>query len=391
MKKWRLWLWWGELVLMLAQVAMSVVLMLSLVRMDILKWQWLVLIGVGLVVMLALAVVPLCFRRKPMIALRIVGMVVSVVVIAGGIFALRYVNAFNGFLDKVSQAPMESNESVVVEEEKSETDKIDVTKDPFIVYISGSDSRIGVEDATASSDVNIAVVVNPEQGKILLVSIPRDTYVQLHGTTGLKDNLTFAGIQGIEMSKATVEDFLGIKIDYTVKVSFDTVVGVVDELGGIEIESDQELWVNTRWNGKKCHIVTGLQWVDGECALSFARERKSYSTGDMHRGENQQEVLTAIIKKISGSRDYLLNLPNILNVVADSFETSFLREDITAFIRKQLSEPVDWQIESYGITGEDGKGSSSTMGEGNIHYILIPNEESVQEAKSLIDAFLKSL
>ena len=105
----------------------------------------------------------------------------------------------------------------------------EVTSEPFVVYISGSDSRNGVK-ATARSDVNIVAAVNPKEAKILLVSIPRDTYVQLHGTTGIKDKLTHAGVYGIDMSRMTIEDFLGINIDYTIKVSFDTVVKVVDQL-----------------------------------------------------------------------------------------------------------------------------------------------------------------
>ena len=110
-----------------------------------------------------------------------------------------------------------------------------VTAEPFTVLISGSDSRIGIKDKTARSDVNIVVVVNPAKGKILLATVPRDTYVQLHGTTGIRDKLTHAGLYGVEMSKATLEDFLKIKIDYTIKVSFQTVIRVVDQLDGIEI------------------------------------------------------------------------------------------------------------------------------------------------------------
>ena len=93
---------------------------------------------------------------------------------------------------------------------------IDLTEEPFIAYISGSDSRSGIK-AAARSDVNILAVVNPKQHKILLVSIPRDSYVQLHDTVGIKDKLTHAGIYGINMSKTTIEDFLDVKIDYTIK------------------------------------------------------------------------------------------------------------------------------------------------------------------------------
>ena len=391
MKRWQLVLWWWELILALAQVAVSVILMSSLVRMNILKWQWIVLIGVGLLVLLVLTILPLFFRKKPIIAWRIVGMIVSVTVLTGGVFALRYVNAFNGFLDKITIQSSEVSGESGSEETKIVEKK--VTDEPFIIYISGSDSRTSVDDPGARSDVNIIAVVNPNKHKILLASIPRDTYVQLHGTTGLKDKLTHAGLAmyGPDMSKLTLEDFLGIKIDYTVKVSFDTVVGVVDELGGIEIYSDTKLWLNSESKqhpGKYCYFDVGTQWVDGDCALRFARERKSYYTGDRHRGENQQEVLTGIVDKLTSSRDYILRLPAILEIVGDSFITSFSREAITDFISFQLNEQVNWQIERANLDGEGALLETYTYVDDNLRWVMIPDEESLQNMKDKINEFL---
>ncbi|MBR5647788.1 LCP family protein, partial [Candidatus Saccharibacteria bacterium] len=213
---------------------------------------------------------------------------------------------------------------IEVESEDMELIEKEITTEPFIVYISGSDSRNGVK-ATARSDVNIVAVVNPKEEKILLVSIPRDTYVQLHDTYDTKDKLTHAGVYGINMSKTTIEDFLGIQIDYTIKVSFETVVKVVDQIDGIEIDSDTAMTIKNE-GGKRCEIRVGKQKLDGDCALRFARERKSYASGDRHRGENQQQVITAIIGKLSKSKDYVLKIPTILDIAADSFETSFTRD-----------------------------------------------------------------
>lgn len=261
-----------------------------------------------------------------------------------------------------------------------------ITEEPFIAYISGSDSREGIK-ATARSDVNILAVVNPKETKMLLVSIPRDTYVQLHDTTGIRDKLTHAGVYGIEMSKTTIEDFLGIDIDYTIKVSFETVVKVVDELDGIDIESDTELSLNTG-NKKVCHFKVGTQHVDGDCALRFARERKSYETGDRHRGENQQQVITGIINRLSGSRNYLLKLPTILDIAADSFETSLSREEITDFIRLQLQEQPKWQVRSISINGTGTMLPTYSMGSNLPLYVMIPDEATVTEAKTQINNYL---
>lgn len=262
-----------------------------------------------------------------------------------------------------------------------------ITKDPFIVYISGTDSRAGVK-ATARSDVNIVAVVNPGQGKILLVSIPRDTYVKLHGTTGLNDKLTHAGVYGIDMSKSTIEDFLNIDIDHTIKVSFDTVTKLVDELDGIEINSDRAMRLKAEGKDKYCNFVEGWQHIDGDCALRFARERKSYETGDRHRGENQQQVITSIIGKLSESRSHLLKLPSILEIAADSFETDFQKDQIMEFIRMQLGQNIKWQVESIAIDGTGSYEPTYSMGANLPLYVMIPSSSSITEAMSKINQYL---
>lgn len=265
------------------------------------------------------------------------------------------------------------------------TDK-EINIEPTIVYISGSDSRTGVK-ATARSDVNILAVINPKNSKILLVSIPRDTYVQLHGTTGIKDKLTHAGVYGINMSKTTIEDFLNIKIDYTIKVSFDTVVKVVDEIDGIEIDSDQAMTLKTK--NKTCNFTEGKQQVDGDCALRFSRERKSYSTGDRHRGENQQQVIAAIISKLTSSDGYLLKIPTILDIAADSFETDISREDISTFVKNQLANHPKWQVESISVDGVGSYQGTYSMGVNRPLYVMIPNNDSVLRATKKINQYLE--
>lgn len=275
---------------------------------------------------------------------------------------------------------------IEVESGATEVVKKEIATEPFVVYISGTDSRSGVK-ATARSDVNIVAAVNPKAGKILLVSIPRDMYVQLHGTTGLKDKLTHAGIYGIEMSKATIEDFLNIKIDYTVKVSFATVVELVDQLDGIELTSDQDLSLKT--GDKVCNFSAGVaQKVDGDCALRFARERKSYETGDRHRGENQQQVITSIIGKLGSSNDYLLRMPTILDIAADTFETSLARDDLTALIRMQLEQKIKWKVESIAVDGTGTYEPTYSMGAGLPLYVMMPRSDTVQNATAKIEEYL---
>lgn len=277
---------------------------------------------------------------------------------------------------------------IELESEDMEISDKEITTEPFVLYISGSDSREGIQ-ATARSDVNIVATVNPKEGKILLVSIPRDTYIQLHDTVGIKDKLTHAGVYGINMSKTTIEDFLNIDIDYTLKVSFDTVIRVVDQLDGIDIESDVAMTLKTG-GGKVCEYVVGRQHVDGDCALKFARERKTYETGDRHRGENQQQVITSIIGRLSSSKDYLLKIPTILDIAADSFETTISRDNISAFVRMQLTNPVNWKVESIAVNGTGAYEPTYSMGINRPLYVMIPDMTTVENAHNKILEYLSN-
>lgn len=260
--------------------------------------------------------------------------------------------------------------------------EVDIKTEPFVMLISGSDSRNGLQEV-ARSDVNMLAVVNPKEHKILLVSIPRDYYVQLHGTTGTKDKLTHAGVYGIEMSRTTIEDLFDVDISYTTKVSFGTVVSVVDALGGIEINSDQEF---TAFTDKKCHIKQGVQVLDSSCALAYARERYAYESGDRHRVQNQQDVTEAILEKI-GDPHYLAKYPKILKAAEGSFETSMSYDMITDFAKTQLASLHSWEIEKISVDGTGAMLPTYSMGAQKL-YVMIPDQSTVDAAKTRIQEYL---
>ena len=257
--------------------------------------------------------------------------------------------------------------------------KANITKEPFIIYISGSDSRGKLSNADRS-DVNMLAVVNPNTNKILLVSVPRDYYVQLHGTTGNKDKLTHAGIYGIDMSKNTMQDIFGVTINYTAKIGFTGVEKVVDALGGIDINSDTRF---TAWTDRSCHFEKGVQHVGGRCALAYARERYAYATGDRHRVKNQQEVLGAIIKKATQPQ-YLIHYTDILASLEGSFVTSLSYDEITSFAKLQLNTMKGWQIESISVDGTGAMLPTYSMGSQPLS-VMIPNQETIDAAKAKIN------
>ena len=255
---------------------------------------------------------------------------------------------------------------------------------PINVLISGSDSRSGQILSLTRSDVNMIMTIDPNNHKILLTSIPRDYYVQLHGTTGLKDKLTHAGIYGINMSKETLEDVFNIKIDYTVKVGFNSVIQIVDLIGGIDIESDLDFTTSGRDGGAvRTHIVKGMNHLNGAQALSYARERYAYKEGDNHRVQNQQQVLEAIINKISTDKSLLLNADELLESFSNLYRTDIPSDYVSLIIKEQLKDMNSWSIERQQVSGQGAMLETYSM-PGRRLWVMIPDYNSVEQARNKI-------
>lgn len=258
--------------------------------------------------------------------------------------------------------------------------EVDITKDAFNIYISGIDTY-GSVSSVSRSDVNMIITVNPKTHKILITSIPRDYYVTLAGKNA-KDKLTHAGIYGIETSVATLEDLLDIKINYYVKVNFTSVIDIVDALGGVNVYSKYSF---TSQDGY--YYNQGYNNVDGKKALSFVRERKSFSEGDRTRVENQAAMIEALINKAI-SPSIITRYTSLLNALSNSFITNLKTEDITNFIKMQIDDMPSWDIENISLNGTDGFDYTYSYG-GTKLYVMIPDNETVINATNKINEILK--
>lgn len=271
----------------------------------------------------------------------------------------------------------------------TQTEKIDKLK-PINIYLSGTDSRNSNISSNGTSDVNMIVTINPETHKILLTNIPRDYYVQLHGTNGLKDKLTHAGFYGIEMSRKTIEDLMETKIDYSVKVGFNSVIKLVDLVDGIDIYSEIAFQTHCGDGGaKKINVKKGWNHFNGAEALSFARERYAYEDGDKQRGKNQQEVIKAVFNKIISDKSMLLKYDSLLNEFSKLYRTDIPKEFITLLIKHQLDDMPSWSIETQAVDGYGAEGTTYSMPGYDKLYVMIPYEETVNAAKNKINETLK--
>lgn len=259
--------------------------------------------------------------------------------------------------------------------------------DPFVVYLSGIDVE-GDISKESRSDVNILAAVNPESHQVLLVTTPRDYYVPIPGVSrGQKDKLTHAGLYGVDVSMATLAELYDVEIPFYGRVNFTSMIDIVDALGGLEVESDQEF--NTGWEaGKEFHVKKGLNKLDGKEALAFCRERKSLPGGDNDRGRHQQAVLTAMIKKMM-SPAMLRGATNIINSVSDGVDTNFSMNQIQKLVKEQLRHGGAWNIYSVAAEGNPAPERMRCYSSGKTPlYVTLPDEKSVAKIQDLMQRTL---
>ena len=260
---------------------------------------------------------------------------------------------------------------------KTKAKDVNVTEKPFNIYITGIDTY-GEITSVSRSDVNIVATVNPKTKQVLLTSIPRDYYVQLHGTTGIKDKLTHAGIYGVDMSIATIEDLLDIEINYYVKVNFTSLIDIVNALGGITVYSD---YTFTSIDG--VHFTEGNNNMNGEQALAFARERKAFQAGDIQRGKDQQAVIAALIKKVC-SKSIITKYDSLLNSLKSKFQTNMSSNKITSLLKMQLNDMATWNVSTYNLDGVNSNNYTYSGGNAKL-FVFEPKLGSIKQANDLIN------
>lgn len=257
-----------------------------------------------------------------------------------------------------------------------------LTKEPFTVYISGIDVY-GDVSQTSRSDVNIIAVVNPNTHQILLVTTPRDYYVEIPGVSeGQEDKLTHAGIYGIDASMATLGALYETDINYYVRLNFTSLIDIVDILGGVDVYSDMSF--STGWeSGYEMDVQEGWNHFNGEQALAFSRERKNLPDGDNQRGIHQQAVITAMLKKVL-SPTMLLKANSILNQVSQDVETNVSQAQLNSLIKYQLGSNAKWSIRSVAATGTASREYCYSSGDTSL-YVTIPDYDVVNDIIDLVN------
>ena len=281
-------------------------------------------------------------------------------------------------LKLIHEFEMEDTDITVL---NTDTKPEDMTKEPFIVYVSGNDS-----DSTSKnqrSDVNILAVVNPVSKQVLLINTPRDYYVELVGSgkgDGKLDKLTHCGNFGVECSMMTLGELYNQDIHYYARINFKGFTRMIDAVGGVTVYSELQYYTPTGTLIKK-----GDNYMNGTTALEFVRERYAFEDGDNARGRHQMAVIKAIIKK-AASGAIITRYGDILDAMGSSFSTNLTNDDMSNLVKMQLNDMATWNIQSFSVMGEGNGTKEYTFSMPNQKsFVWHQDETYVEHAQDLID------
>ncbi len=250
-----------------------------------------------------------------------------------------------------------------------------ITQQPFVLYLSGSDTRSAIL-STSRSDVNILAVVNPVSKQILLVNTPRDYYVANPAGGGSLDKLTHCGIYGVDCSMEALGNLYEVEVDYYGQLNFNGFETLIDAIGGVSVYSERAFYSGSYY------FQEGYNQVGGSQALAFARERYAFADGDNARGRNQMQLITAIVQKLT-SGTIITRYAEILESMEGTFVTSMTQSMISDLVKMQLNDLAAWNIQSYAVTGY-GDSQTTYSAPGYYAYVMQPDMDTVYQARDLI-------
>ena len=331
-----------------------------------------------LTVLLAVIVVALLLLTNFMFASRyrwkrIIGIIVALVTVVVMVTVTSYMSSTIKTFNRISGGGLDAS--------GPPAKAVNVTEDTFNIYLTGIDqwaSEKGMD--LERSDVNMIVTVNPQTKKVLLTSIPRDSYVKLH-STGEMDKLTHTGIYGVEETLGTVEDWFGIDINYFVKMNFTGAMTIITAMDGIDVYSPVEFDSSI----KGYHYNQGWNHLSGKEALYFARERKAFEGQDEIRVENQQRVLEAIIKKMTSSTTLLIYYGEIMDAAGDNVMTNMSADDMKDLVRMQITDMASWDFQKQKVDGEPDEDYVASLSSSQMYSIIRTDEDSVRKCVEAIN------
>lgn len=259
----------------------------------------------------------------------------------------------------------------------------DLTKETFTVMVSGQDD-VGSPIESSLSDMNMVAIINPVSNMVTMISIPRDSFVPNPAYNYQNDKLTQTGWGGIQNTVEAVEAALQIDIDFYVKVSFTSVIEIVDAVGGVDVNvpiAFEEQDENRSFEpGDLIHLDAGAQTLNGKQALAFARHRHSYANQDVGRTEAQMQIIKGIISRLLSAEGIATRIEKVLDIVPKYVLTNFSNAQLKAFIKNEIDDLKPWAITSVSLAngyapGEEGYVPTATAPDVNASIYYLSRKE----------------
>jgi len=233
-------------------------------------------------------------NRRPVKQSRAPKVVLTIVIIAliGGIVGLG-VYIYKEQQKQLINQDLHSMSREVMQAIDNELTGMTTFDEPFTVLLLGTDERVwDPNEDGARTDTIVLCRVDPTKNIISMVSIPRDTKVEIPGvgTTKINSAYTYGGPSG---TIAAVKELCGVEIDHYAQINFDGLMSLIDAIGGIDVYVDETI---DDPDAGDIVIPEGQQHLDGAQALVFSRSR-AYADGDFTRVSNQRKVIEAIVHK----------------------------------------------------------------------------------------------
>lgn len=259
---------------------------------------------------------------------------------------------------------------------------VDISKEPFTVYLCGADLSSGQDiTSTGRGDVNILLTVNPNTKEVNMQVIPRDTFVYIPCRGG-SSKLSYSGWWGgVQSSIDSIEDKFDVEINYYAKINFNGLVKLVDALGGVTVNS------HYTYTAGQYNFVKGENFVSGEKALMFARARKMLPENELSRGQHQMELIKGIFRKFAENPTYD-NSMAVLDALSENFVTNLPEEDFyEAFELVVKLLPALQNMENHTISGTY-KWHYDEVRDGYYQYYFYPNDGEIEKVRNRINAVL---
>ncbi|MFV0254754.1 MAG: LCP family protein [Erysipelotrichaceae bacterium] len=288
---------------------------------------------------------------------------------------------YTELLTKKTKIVYQTTQSVAYNNIQSD---ISVTENSFNILILGQNQEgVSVSD-NLLTDVIMIASINPITKKIHLTSIPRDSYVSVPYDSE-KDKITHVGVHGTSEMIETLEGLLEIKLDFFIRINYNSLIKIIDALGGISVNNQYKF--SGVFPTYDYVFEVGELHLDGDMALAYARERKDTPEGDISRNEHQRMVLSAIIDKVT-SPSILVNFNQIFEAVEGTYLTNITSNQIFSLLKMQLADLASWELSSNGLTGElDMLPVASTS---DLASVVILDESNLNLAQQLINDTLNS-